>query len=299
MINIDKMAEISQNAYHETKQHSDAMFAFNIYPCTIPLDFAFVPLHWHYSMEMIYIKRGSGLVQVGFENFEASEGDIFVIQPGQLHGMRCLRGMKMEYENIIFEMDFIGSRRVDTCSQKYLQPLINHKVMLPVYINKEHPLYGSIGACLDIADKLNGQRPNGFELGVKGQMLAVISTLFQMATEPADASARDKNMTKIKNVLAMIEENYNEHLSVEEMSDECGYSASHFMRWFKESTGSSFTSYLIEYRLGKAANDLRSSQDTVLEIADNNGFDNLSNFNRLFKKRFGMTPSQFRNKEFI
>lgn len=212
MNNIDKMAKLSQIAYHETKKHADTMFPFIIYPCTIPLDFAFVALHWHYNMEMIYIKQGTGLVQVGFEIFEAEEGDIFVIQPGQLHGMRCLRGLKMEYENIIFDMDFVGSQRVDTCSQKYLQPLINGKIMLPVHIGKDHPLYGQLGACLDIADKLNGQRPNGFELGVKGQMCAVVALLLQMATENEDISTENKNMLKIKKVLAIIEENYDQQI---------------------------------------------------------------------------------------
>ena len=78
------------------------------------------------------------------------------------------------------------------------------------------------------------------------------------------------------------------------MADECGYSASHFMRWFKDVTGSGFTNYLIEYRLNKAALALKESDDTILYIAEKNGFDNLSNFNRLFKKKFEMTPSQFR-----
>lgn len=66
------------------------------------------------------------------------------------------------------------------------------------------------------------------------------------------------------------------------------------MRWFKEVTGRSFAGYLIEYRLERAAYALRNSEDTVLEIAERTGFGNLSNFNRLFRKRFEMTPSRFR-----
>lgn len=55
--------------------------------------------------------------------------------------------------------------------------------------------------------------------------------------------------------------------------------------------------YLMEYRLGKAAQELRVTNDTILEIAQRTGFDNISNFNRLFKKRLGVTPSQFRKEE--
>ena len=80
------------------------------------------------------------------------------------------------------------------------------------------------------------------------------------------------------------------------MAKESGYSSSHFMRWFKENTGFSFNEYLIEYRLNRATEQLRKSDETILNIASSNGFDNLSNFNRLFKKRFLMTPTEYRNE---
>ena len=105
------------------------------------------------------------------------------------------------------------------------------------------------------------------------------------------------NMEKMKFVLSEIENNYDRKLTVESMADQCNYSASHFMRWFKEMTGTSFTEYLIEYRLGRAAKELKVTNDTILEIAGRTGFDNISNFNRLFKKRLGVTPSYFRREE--
>ena len=69
------------------------------------------------------------------------------------------------------------------------------------------------------------------------------------------------------------------------------------MRWFKENTGFGFNGYLIEYRLNHAAEELRNSDATILDIAGEAGFDNLSNFNRLFKKRFHKTPSEFRKMQ--
>lgn len=286
-------------AYHETKRHSDTMFAFNIYPCTIPADFAFVPLHWQDSMEIIYIKKGSGIVQVDFEVFEAEAGDIFFVMPGHLHGMRDRQKIRMEYENIIFDMSFLGGDSVDLCSQKYLQPLQKGQLLLPVHIGKSHPLYPQISSCLDASDQLCALRPKGYELGVKGQLLLLLSALMPDALQikaERTYSPEDRDMQKLKKVLSIIEQDYSQKLSVQDMACQCGYSASHFMRWFKEATGSGFSAYLIEYRLGKAAQLLRSTDETVLEIAQQTGFDNLSNFNRLFRKRFDMTPGQFRRR---
>ena len=90
MKKIENRNEISGSAYYETKRHSDTMFAFNVYPCTIPTDFTFVPLHWQDSMEIIYVKRGRGRVQVDQEMFQAEKGDIYIVPPGHLHGMQSL-----------------------------------------------------------------------------------------------------------------------------------------------------------------------------------------------------------------
>ena len=55
----------NQERLRETKHHGAVRFPFNIYPCTIPGDFLQVPLHWHDSMELVFVKRGHGFIQMG------------------------------------------------------------------------------------------------------------------------------------------------------------------------------------------------------------------------------------------
>lgn len=294
MKNMENNTYLRDPAYEETKQHTDPMFAFNIYPCTIPADFSFVPIHWHNSMEIIYIKQGTGMVQVDLETYTAESGDIFFVLPGHLHALRSVPQKRMEYENIIFDMSFLGSDKVDICSQKYLQPVISGKIRFPSRIRKGDRFYVSVSACLDASDQLCSLRPDGYELGVKGHLMVLFSFLSRMAMERPGNRADDKNVEKLKTVLLRIEKDFDKKLAVNEVAEECGYSASHFMRWFKDATGSGFAGYLIEYRLGRAALALKDTEDTILDISERCGFDNLSNFNRLFKKRFDMTPSQFR-----
>lgn len=293
---MENNTSLRDPAYEETKQHTDMMFAFNVYPCTIPADFSFVPIHWHNSMEIIYVKQGTGIVQVDFETYTAESGDIFFVLPGHLHALRSVPQKRMEYENIIFDMTFLGSDKVDICSQKYLQPIINDKICFPSRIRKSDSSYSSVSACLDASDRLCSLRPDGYELGAKGHLMVLFSILFQMTMEQTEKIADDKDVEKLKTVLLRIERDYDKKLTVEQMAEECGYSASHFMRWFKDMTGSGFAGYLIEYRLSKAALALRDTNDTILDISERTGFDNLSNFNRLFKKKFDMTPSRFRRQ---
>ena len=50
--------------YHEIKEHGKREFPFNIYPCSIPVDFSHVALHWHEEMEIIAVKKGKGRITV-------------------------------------------------------------------------------------------------------------------------------------------------------------------------------------------------------------------------------------------
>ena len=73
-----------------------------------PGDFPQVALHWQDSMELVFVKRGSGLVQMGTAAYPAHTGDIFVFSPGTLHALRQKEGCSMEYENIIFDLELLG-----------------------------------------------------------------------------------------------------------------------------------------------------------------------------------------------
>ena len=120
-----------QERLREAKQHGAAWFPFNIYPCTIPKDFPQVALHWQDSMELVFVKKGRGIVQAGLTTYTAQAGDIYVFAPGVLHALRQLPGEAMEYENIIFELELLGGAG-DICAEKYLLPLQSGRLALPM-----------------------------------------------------------------------------------------------------------------------------------------------------------------------
>lgn len=277
----------------EIKQHGSRLFPFNIYPCTIPKDFPTVALHWHKSMELIYVKKGHGQVQLNMEVMAAEAGDIFVVPPGTLHAMRRVPGYEMEYENIIFDVDFLGGGAADVCAQEYLVPLQAGKLLIPMRIVRNDRGYSKFENCLKQLESLCGWRTNGYELGVKGCMLYILYLLVRRIPEQSQSSSTPDS-ERLKQVLQKVEQGYGTELSVPEVAESCGCSASHFMRWFKKMTGTSFTAYLNERRLAAAAEALRQTDDKIVVIAQNVGFSNLSNFNRQFLARYGVTPREYR-----
>lgn len=280
-------------ALQENKRHGDRWFPFDIYPCTIPKDFPQVALHWQNSMELIFVKKGSGLVQVGLEPVTARAGDIFVLAPGMLHGLGQLPGETMEYENIIFEVELLGGSS-DLCYRRYLLPLQSGRLSLPSRLTPGRPCYDGALGCLRQLEDVNRDRVLGYELQVKGLLLSLLSLLVaQSDTLPPSENADTR---RLKTILQYVTTHYAETLSVAEAAGVCQCSPSHFMRWFRQMTGQSFTEYLNACRLNAAAEALRSTDDTVLAVAERTGFKNLSYFNRAFKARFGLTPREYRKR---
>lgn len=286
------MGEENKDGFQELKQHGSRLFPFNIYPCTIPGDFPTVPLHWQKSVEVIYVKKGCGCIQLGMETGDAEEGDIFVIPPGTLHALRSLHGHVMEYENIIFDVDFLGGGAADICAQEYLVPLQTGSLFGPVRISREESGYGALAGCLRQAEELCGMRTAGYELGVKAAALQFLWLLVRRFPKPPHAETED--IRRLKRILECVEKEFANDLTIPAMAELCGLSESHFMRWFKKMTGVSFAAYLNERRLAAAAEVLRRSDEKIVTVAQNAGFRNLSNFNRQFLARYGVTPGQYR-----
>lgn len=291
----EKPIDNSIKGFHETKKHTDFMFPYNVYLCTIPDDFPSVFLHWQDTMEIIYIKKGSGTAQVDLTVFEVHAGDIILVPPGHLHALDQLSDQQMEYENIIFDLSLLGSRMIDICSQKYLLPLQKNQVHFPPLITPQDEYYPMISACLDDADNLCEKRGAGFELGVKADIMKLFSIIFAHYDTKRNFKELPPDIERLKSVVHYIEENYQNPIKIDDAALKCGYSPSHFMRWFKQMTGTSFIQYLNRFRLEKSYQELKNTDRTILEISELTGFDNLSNFNRQFKKQFGATPRQLRN----
>ena len=271
----------------ETKQHGAVRFPFNLYPCTIPGDFPQVALHWQESMELVFVKRGAGLVQVGAVSYLARMGDIFVFTPGTLHALRQAEGQSMEYENLIFELELLGGAE-DLCAEKYLLPLQSGRLSLPVRLTPNDLCYLQAAACLREVEEASRSKLPGYELLVKGALLRFLALLIAQGKQQPPAETADTQ--RLKTVLQWLSAHYADAAGV------CSFSASHFMRWFRQMTGQSFIAFLNEYRLNAAAEALQTTDETILTIASRCGFENLSYFNRAFKAHFGMTPREYRKK---
>lgn len=281
--------------YHETKEHTATEFPYNTYLCSIPLDFSHVPVHWHSELELIVIKKGRGLVSVDFRQRSVTSGDIVLIRPGQLHSIEQDGSHSMEYENIILKPHLLISDEPDLCALRFINPLMAGAIPSETFLTPSLPYYRQVSECIRQIDGLCEAQPEGFQLAVKGLLFQFIFLLVSnQSPQENPALLQTKSLEKMKTILKYVEEHYAERITVEDMADLTYYSKSHFMKFFKAHMGTGFIEYLNDYRLSMAERLLRSSDHSVLDIAQMSGFDNLSYFNRIFKRKYGISPGKYR-----
>lgn len=290
---MDSGGGMFQYGYHETKKHAGRDFPFNIYPCSIPRDFKQVPVHWHEDMEIIAVKRGRALVTVDMEPYEVEAGEAVAVFPGQLHGISCPEAGTVEYENIIFLLSMLMTAEADVCSYHFIGPMTEGGIRRPLHITEDMQIYGGFMDCINELDQLCREKAYAYQMGVKGALFRLLGLAAQ-AWGPAFAGRPRKSRERMKQLLEYMEEHYGEKITVEDGANLCFYSNSHFMKYFKQYMGMPFTQYLNEFRLEKAAGMLLSTPEPVTGVAQRCGFDNLSYFNRLFRKKYQRTPGEYR-----
>jgi AraC-like DNA-binding protein len=202
----------------------------------------------------------------------------------------------MEYENIIFHPSLLISRQTDATATDFLLPLISGQITVPTLFTPVYPYYADVIAPIDACDEISRTKPQGYELYIKSQLYQFFFILSNRCRTHSSPVGDHKTLEKMKQVLKYVENNYREKITIADIAATVDYSESHFMRYFKETMGISFIGYLKDYRLTVAARLLASSDSSVLDIASEVGFDNLSYFNRAFKQKYGMTPRQFREE---
>lgn len=299
MSNTDKkwyyscMNTLEYQNYQETKKHGDIEFPYNTYLCTLPLDFDRVPLHWHDEVEIIYVKKGHAYITVDLTQYAVSADTIVLILPGQLHSIDQYDDLSVEYENILFDISMLLPRQEDTSSADFLRPLLSGKLTVPTVFDTTSEHYEAISACIDACDEICKTKPLGYELYIKSKLYEFCYVLSNRCRIEVKSRPM-KSLDKMKTITKYVENNYMKKITIADVAALAEFSESHFMRYFKETMGTSFIDYLREYRLAMAAHLLLASDSSVLSIAEEVGFENLSYFNRAFKKEFALTPTQYR-----
>ena len=177
---------------------------------------------------------------------------------------------------------------------KYLAPLASNRISFRNLIENDKGV-------LDCVTKILQEyysRKVGYELAVKASIYQLIVLLLRnyvcKILSEKEFEEKTRSLKRFNTVIQFIEDNYDKKIRLKELADSANLSACHFCRTFKQITGKTLTDYVNEIRIEKAACFLKQTDLNITETALKCGFDSISYFNRLFSKKYKISPTRFR-----
>jgi AraC-like DNA-binding protein len=256
------------------------------------------PFHSHPELELVYVKESFGKRIIG--------NSVMPFEPG--------------------DMVFLGSDipHVWLNDEKYYQGIEDLKAnSIVVYFHKDifgptfyelketqkiNELFFQAGKGISIIGKTNKQIAKKLEKLVSKKDFEVIVGLFEILSILSESQdtiyindeiyslmQKDSKVDRLSEVFQYVNKNYKKNISLEEIAAVANMTRTSFCKMFRVKTKKNFVDYLHEIRISNACKLLLETDKSMSEIAYECGYKTASNFNKLFKKVKGITPSDFKN----
>lgn len=252
------------------------------------------PIHRHPEFELNFVQGGAGVQRVIGDSVETiGDFDLVLIAGGSIEHVwkqgTCtsddIREITIQFSDKLLDEQLLSKNQFATIRRMFMDA--RHGISFPLEaIMKVYHILDSIATQQD-----------GFTQFLN--MLTVLNELSRnnykvLASSSFASISEDSGSGRIKIVKEYIDNHFAENITLDEVAGMVGMSPSAFSRFFKLHTNRTLTSYITDIRLGHAARELIDTTNNISQIGYNCGFNNLSNFNRVFKARRGTTPKQFR-----
>jgi AraC-like DNA-binding protein len=254
------------------------------------------PWHFHPEYELLYVIEGSGTSFVADSIEEFKSGDLALIGSNLPHFWRSDErytkskgNLKIKYIVIQFPGDFLKDE-----IENYPEYLLIGELL-------ERASQG-VRFSPDFTKKISKKliklsKINGFErilaLQEMLQILAKTKDYKLLAGELYNVENNTFTNFRLTKIIHFLNTNYQHKIELNKVADIANLHPSAFCRFFKEKTGKSLSEYVNDMRISYACRLIIEGKLSVSQISFESGFNNLSNFNRIFKKHTGFTPTNY------
>lgn len=282
----------TDDTLREIRQHGTMTFPFQHYH-NVEESFAGrnIAWHWHKEFELGFVVRGAMVCLIGEHRIPLDYGDGLFINSGVIH--RYEWGKNGAMKNILFAPELVAPAGSDIYS-KFVQPIAEKRVEFCA-LRRSVPWQAAVMQELrHMYNLADGEDPCR-ELAIHTHICQMWQELYQHLEQVQAVSGQNiVARARMRLMLQFIQDHYAEKITLDDIASSANVSKSEALRCFRSIAQASPVSYLNEYRLFRARELLLRAGTTISDAALATGFDNLGYFDRVFRKKFGMTPRQFR-----
>ena len=256
------------------------------------------PIHIHPECELNFIENAKGAQRIVGDSIEEIDEEelVLVTNPHLEHAWKDYRNVSKNIHEITiqFHPDLLTDTFLNKNQMISIRQLFRHAERGVAFsresIAKVRPLLKTLTCENDSFYSLIKLLIILHELSIDKGMRELSTG--QFAANVMHQHSSDESLGRVMDYLSR---HYSEVIRLSEVAEMVNMSESSFCRFFKQHTSKSFIDFLTDIRLGAASRALIDSSLSIAEIVYDCGFNNLSNFNRIFKKKKGVTPSEFRD----
>ena len=255
------------------------------------------PIHSHSDYELNFTENAKGVKRIVGDSVEViGDYDLVLVSSKDLEHVleqhECksskVREITIQFSPDIFEKNFINKSQFDSIRNMLSRG--ERGIAFPMSaIMKVYPLL----------DGLSMEQDSFYAVMKFFTILYELSKCKEARTLSSSPFAKvdtHSESRRIKNIQQYVNENYKQDIRLPVLAQMAGMSAVAFSRFFKARTGMSLSDYILDVRTGHACKLLIETNSPVAEICFECGFNNLSNFNRIFKKKKNCSPKEFREQ---
>ncbi|WP_036609562.1 AraC family transcriptional regulator [Oribacterium sp. P6A1] len=259
-----------------------------------------LPWHWQDSLEICIVNKGQVEVSVEAERYLLNEGEGFFINSGALNACRQLPETSGEclIRSVVFDPRNESEEQESLFFNSYIAPLFSGEAFKGTALMSDVAWHKEI---LRLAGNLwnssieESDADDKAAIATMSQMVFLLSS--HSAAEPRVISSKDtRDAERIRVMLSYIDEHYRDDLNVSVLSESAEISESEAMRCFHNMLGTTPIQYVKNYRIRKAAELLQVSDEKIVDIAIDCGFQDMSYFAKTFRESKGITPTDYREK---
>lgn len=263
-------------------------------------DYGYYPTPWHYhpEYELVLVTESTGKRFIGDQIKDFEPGDLAFIGPNLPH---LYRNDRRYYEEK-------PSLRAKSIVIHFLEQSLGKDFLQLPEAAKLRALFDRSARGMDITGDTNLriQKKLAELLQLEGlarwtkliEVLDILadSTEYTLISSQPILGRHEKDSDRLTKVVEWVMQSFHETIRLEEVAEAVNMSAPSFSRYFKHRTRKTFSAFVTEIRLGHAARLLQEDQQSIAEICYRCGFNNLSNFNRLFRKFYKMNPMEYKRQ---
>jgi AraC-like DNA-binding protein len=249
--------------------------------------------HFHPEIELVYVNKGKGKRHIGNHLSYFNNSQLLLIGSNLPHNGFTDRLTISGTETIVqFREEFLGQHFFDVPEMEAISNLFDRAKSGILFGVKTKQKFGKrieklsekegFKKILLLLEILHG-------LAKSEDYVILNADGYAFETEPQDSA-------KIDIIFNHINDNFKEHISLDEIADKVSMTVPAFCRYFKKVTGKTFTKLVNEYRVVHATKLLSESQMSITDICYECGFNNFSHFNKLFKEFTGKSASKYRGE---